>query len=220
MIGKRMQKVREKMGLSVHESAKKLGIPAWVMNKIEEGGREPSEALISLFCLEYGINPHWLRSGEGAPCLTAEDAAEMVIEGDSGNTVRQIAITKLCQVDDEDDIDYMNGDSREDLLRAEHAYRSEFGRLRRQAPELVDELDDLAMELREAAERKAYEDGMKYGARIIYQLLLREDRRSERGARNGFRAQHGEKESKRAIKPNNGPLTRSNAALADGELRK
>lgn len=62
----RIKKLRKTLGLTQINFGKCLGIAGNTVTSYERGIREPSNAIITSICREFGINERWLRTGEGA----------------------------------------------------------------------------------------------------------------------------------------------------------
>ena len=71
MIGIRLKEVREEQGLSQQKFAALFGLPQTTYAKYEKGGGVPDELKAQL-AERYGINLHWLITGEGS-MHTSED---------------------------------------------------------------------------------------------------------------------------------------------------
>lgn len=61
----RIRELRKMLGLTQADFGKYLGIAGNTVTSYEKGTREPSNAVVALICKEFGINEHWLRTGEG-----------------------------------------------------------------------------------------------------------------------------------------------------------
>lgn len=57
--------VRKTNGLNQEEFGKRLGISGAAVSRIESGERSASEPVIRAICSQFGINRHWLETGEG-----------------------------------------------------------------------------------------------------------------------------------------------------------
>lgn len=64
-IGERIRKLRKKRNLTQVEFGKITGVAGNTVTNYETGNREPSNAVITLICKEFGVNEIWLRTGEG-----------------------------------------------------------------------------------------------------------------------------------------------------------
>lgn len=61
----RLKAVRKAVGLTQQEFADRLGIKRGAVANYEIGRNAPIDAVISLICREFGVDEHWLRTGEG-----------------------------------------------------------------------------------------------------------------------------------------------------------
>jgi len=77
-IGQRLRLIREQLGLSQAQLAKKIGFSQNAISHWERGERDiPTQALIALKRL--GINIDWLLTGEGTP-LTVDPKKEEIYQ--------------------------------------------------------------------------------------------------------------------------------------------
>lgn len=68
-IGERIKMVREKAGKSQRDFSASIKISQPGLAMFENGQREPKEIHIEQICIKYGVNPDWLRTGEGEPTI-------------------------------------------------------------------------------------------------------------------------------------------------------
>lgn len=61
----RIKAVRKSKGLTQEKFGSALGLKQNTIAGYEMGLREPSNAVITLICKEFGVNEVWLRTGEG-----------------------------------------------------------------------------------------------------------------------------------------------------------
>lgn len=61
----RIREVREHFGLSMEKFGSRIGIGKASISLLESGKNNPSVQTVSLICREFGVNEHWLRTGEG-----------------------------------------------------------------------------------------------------------------------------------------------------------
>ena len=61
----RVKLIRKKLGMTQEEFSKKLGLARNSIANYEIGRREPTTAIITSICREFGVNEVWLRTGEG-----------------------------------------------------------------------------------------------------------------------------------------------------------
>lgn len=64
-MSNRIKAVRESLRLSQREFGEKLGVSRDVISNIEYGRVQPKELLLRHICQLYGVNQHWLETGEG-----------------------------------------------------------------------------------------------------------------------------------------------------------
>lgn len=61
----RIREVREHFGLSMEKFGARIGIGKTSISLLESGKNNPSVQTVALICREFGVNEHWLRTGEG-----------------------------------------------------------------------------------------------------------------------------------------------------------
>lgn len=73
----RIKKIRNDIGLSQTDFAKKLSVSRSAVCKMESGENSPSEQTISLICKVFSINEDWLRHGIGEKSKNLERNEEI-----------------------------------------------------------------------------------------------------------------------------------------------
>lgn len=66
-MNERIRKVRKHFNLTQTEFGKRIGVAGNTVTNYESGNREPSNAVITSICREFGIDEVWLRTGDGGP---------------------------------------------------------------------------------------------------------------------------------------------------------
>lgn len=61
----RIKAIRKSLKLSQREFGEKLGVSRDVISNIEYGRVPPKKLLLQHMCQQYGVNEHWLETGEG-----------------------------------------------------------------------------------------------------------------------------------------------------------
>lgn len=61
----RIREVREHFGLSMEKFGARICIGKTSISLLESGKNNPSVQTVALICREFGVNEHWLRTGEG-----------------------------------------------------------------------------------------------------------------------------------------------------------
>lgn len=64
-LSDRIRKTRKELGFSQLVFSNALGISRGHISKLEKGAAEPSEQLINLICITWGIDKDWLVNGHG-----------------------------------------------------------------------------------------------------------------------------------------------------------
>lgn len=75
----RLKKIRETFGINKSELASKVRMTPSSISLIESGKRPVTDRLIHTICTEFGVDEHWLRTGEGDMyALPSEEDAELI----------------------------------------------------------------------------------------------------------------------------------------------
>ena len=64
-VGKRIKQLRKSEELTQKDFSKRLLISQSYLSGLENGNEMPTEKLMKLICLEFGINSRWLTDGSG-----------------------------------------------------------------------------------------------------------------------------------------------------------
>ena len=94
----RIKEIRIKAGLTQQEFSDRLGMPRSNIAGYEKGVRNPSSAVITAICREFGISETWLRTGEGqmhAARTRQEEIADMVNRALSGSDEFKAAVIRM-----------------------------------------------------------------------------------------------------------------------------
>jgi transcriptional regulator with XRE-family HTH domain len=83
--------------------ARRLNVSQAYISKLLKAGN-PSDSTVADICREYGINEHWLRTGEGAMDAANKDAAEISafigeVLGSEHDDFRRKLISVLARLD-------------------------------------------------------------------------------------------------------------------------
>lgn len=99
----RLIEVEEKLRLKRKEIATKTGYSPSMVSAMMNGGREPSERFIQLFCSAFHISEDWLRTGSGTmrTPITGDGSAELGLDAGSSNHadhVREAALVYFSKL--------------------------------------------------------------------------------------------------------------------------
>ncbi|MCI4454614.1 MAG: LexA family transcriptional regulator [Thermodesulfobacterium sp.] len=83
-VGRRLRLVRKTLGLTQEEFASRIGLTYKMLGLYENGRYEPSEKVLKLISLTFGVSYEWLKTGKGA--MWEEQKA--VVGGDAGRRDR------------------------------------------------------------------------------------------------------------------------------------
>ncbi|MDR0949280.1 MAG: helix-turn-helix domain-containing protein [Lachnospiraceae bacterium] len=71
--GERVKDVRKKLGLTLEQFGKKLGVGKTAVSKIEKGENNLTEQMTKSICREYGVDYIWLTTGEGEMFIDSDN---------------------------------------------------------------------------------------------------------------------------------------------------
>lgn len=98
-IKDRIKIIRKEAGLTQAEFADKIHLSQNFIAQIETGKKNTSERTVLDICREFGINEHWLRTGEGNPQKeTSEDFGEICGEIAKNDPKAKEAILKYAEL--------------------------------------------------------------------------------------------------------------------------
>lgn len=79
MLSDRIKEVRKYFHLSQTAFGERVGASIDVIKNLEYGRAKPNETLLAHICTIYGIDEHWLRTGEGE-MFAGKSAEDIAIE--------------------------------------------------------------------------------------------------------------------------------------------
>lgn len=102
----RFKTIRQTANLTQAQFAEKIGLSRNFVAMIEIGQREPSDRTISDICRIFGVNPEWLKTGDGEmfePKTREEEIADLVGQALNGSDEFKLAVIKMIcsRTDDE-----------------------------------------------------------------------------------------------------------------------
>ena len=65
MINDRIRVLRKKLGFTLKQFGKMVGVSEGAMSNIEKGNRNVTEQMVKSICREFNVNEEWLRTGKG-----------------------------------------------------------------------------------------------------------------------------------------------------------
>ena len=104
MLSERIKEVRKHFHLSQTAFGEKVGASIDVIKNLEYDRAKPNETLLAHICTVYGINEHWLRTGEGEMFAgkSAEDIAmEKAIKSASESPAIRALLTAYSRLNDQ-----------------------------------------------------------------------------------------------------------------------
>lgn len=72
-IGERIKEVRQIVGLTQTKFAERIAVSTSYLARIELGSKKVNARILRLLSMEYNVDEHWLRTGEGA--MFSDDAS-------------------------------------------------------------------------------------------------------------------------------------------------
>lgn len=96
-VGERIRDVRKTLNKTQKDFSQALGFSENYVWLMEKGQREPSERTLNDICRIFGVDPVWLRTGEGEPFLpqSREDRITEVLSKAIGG--QSTARDRLCR---------------------------------------------------------------------------------------------------------------------------
>lgn len=79
-IGERLRFIRKRLGLTMTDFGKSLGLSYSVISNLELGRTVPTEAIINLICHTHNVNRFFLDTGEGEPFTYPESEDEITAQ--------------------------------------------------------------------------------------------------------------------------------------------
>ena len=102
----RIKRVVEESGLTKTAFAKKINVSQGLVSQMCNGTTNPSERTLSDICEKFGVDPVWLRTGEGddpfLPVSKEDRITDVLSKAIKGNsTSRDRLIRALCRLPDD-----------------------------------------------------------------------------------------------------------------------
>ena len=105
-MNQRIAQIRKHFGLNQQEFADKIVLTKNYVSLLETGARKPSERTLNDICEKFGVDPVWLRTGEGdspfLPISKEDRITEILSKAISGaSTPRDRLIRALARLPDD-----------------------------------------------------------------------------------------------------------------------
>lgn len=100
----RIKTIRQSANLTQAQFAEKIGLSRNFVAMIEIGQREPSERTLNDICRIFGVDPVWLRTGEGEPFVPlsrSEELAAIFEKVEVGDDAKSRLIRAMARMPDE-----------------------------------------------------------------------------------------------------------------------
>ena len=103
----RIKELRKSLHLTQQKLADELGVSRSNIASYESGDNKISQAVITLICIKFNVNEHWLRTGEGEMFVQKNENDEVMeffekMKLDAGDSLKRRLVTALAQLDAED----------------------------------------------------------------------------------------------------------------------
>lgn len=106
MIPERVKDLRKRLALTQSEFGKQIGVSRDVISNLEYGRVAPTDLIINVICAKFGVDEHWLRTGEGEMFPQKSEDPLWALLGEvlkeEKSSFRRQLITSLCQLDVEE----------------------------------------------------------------------------------------------------------------------
>lgn len=169
-IGARLRQIRRANALDVRGFSRVIHEESLFIHRYEQGEDTPHDEFLRSVCEKTGARFEWLADGTGDMFSDAPD----VWTQEPGDVVQALArqmdeMAEALEIGNwSDDVRSANEYVRESEENLEN-YLAGRG--------MLDEIEDMIAELQSASEFRGYENGMRYGARLVFQLLTGENSR-------------------------------------------
>lgn len=113
----RVREIRRKLSLSQSEFAKSIAMGQTGVSMVENGTRELTDRQIITICAVFGVDEHWLRTGEGEPFPLPPEEDEQLLQllakltDENTDPRKKRLIATFCQLTmdySEDDLDELS----------------------------------------------------------------------------------------------------------------
>lgn len=106
MFPDRVKALRKSVKLTQREFGERLGVSIDVVKNLEYNRVEPTDLIINVICAKFGVNEHWLRTGEGEMFEKPNEEDElMAMFGDlmknDEPSFKKRMIRAICKLSDE-----------------------------------------------------------------------------------------------------------------------
>ena len=177
-VAARFRWLRTMRGVDPDAFAGELRIDPELLNTIERGERMAPDIVILQACRATGARLEWLSNGEGLPFLKAEPE-----QGSAVGNVAEALAREICTRELEGDSSLRVGrwnprglSPDAEVQEAEAILEGQLARLG-SGPE-VNEIAEQMGVLQGRVEFRGFEKGMRYGARLVFQMLTGTDSRA------------------------------------------
>lgn len=106
MISDRVKELRKKLDLTQREFGEHIGVSNDVVKNLEYNRVAPTDLIINVICAKFGVDEHWLRTGEGEMFPQKSEDPLWALLGEvlkeEKSSFRRQLITSLCQLDVEE----------------------------------------------------------------------------------------------------------------------
>lgn len=102
-MNERLRELRKKLGLTLKDFGKRLGVSDAAISRIENGERKLTEQMILSVCREFNVNEDWIRFGKGPMHKDSdEELGSIYAQLDLRDETAKDALRKYMQLSEED----------------------------------------------------------------------------------------------------------------------
>ena len=174
-VAARFRWLRVMNGMEPGRFASLLQIGAGALNAIERGERMASDAEILKACRATGAQLEWLSDGDGEPFMNAEPP-----KAAASGSLTEALTWEACLQQESGTPTLQTGSWNptglsldEEVTEKDAMFETQLARLEDQKQ--ATDIQESVCELKYMAEYRGFERGMKYGARLVFQLLTGTD---------------------------------------------
>lgn len=168
-IGARLRMIRRINGMDERRFSDLVQEESVFIRRFEDGVQTPPDEFLRKVCEKTGVCYEWLTNGTGEMI----EGARSVREGTTGNVVQALA----RRMDEREYIEELEmGNWSADARSADECVREAEEDLENflAGQGILRDAEDLVSDVQSASEFRGYENGMRYGARLVFQLLTGE----------------------------------------------
>lgn len=98
MFPDRVKALRKSVKLTQREFGERLGVSIDVVKNLEYNRVEPTDLIINVICAKFGVNEHWLRTGEGEMFEEPQDDIDRICEAYGFGDIARAAMHEFVRL--------------------------------------------------------------------------------------------------------------------------